>query len=201
MKYKLCDETAKILQNNRDESINTVMINSGQTDVGNSAKMLLSRTATYNSRTFQVFSKASPVFKHFQAPWVFKMDFKHFQVFLEHAIDHATTTTNNYSEWWTYLTSLWLEWVILHIIPHVHHSGYFLCEFYICCRQQYYRTTTFQTTSNSLTLPYFSIGESNIAFSVRFNDNITYSTVSHMSRKTTICASIGYFARLFHRKT
>jgi len=97
--------TAESLQYNRDESINTVKINSGQIDVRNSAKMLLSRTAAYNSRTFQVFSKASPVFKHFQAPGIFKMDFKHFQVFLKHAINHATTTTNNYSEWWTYLTS------------------------------------------------------------------------------------------------
>jgi len=49
------------------------------------AKMVFSTTAAYSSRTFQVLSMNSSIFKYFKGTWIFKTKFKHFQGLLKHA--------------------------------------------------------------------------------------------------------------------
>jgi len=61
-----------------------------------------------------------------------------------------------------------------------------------------YKVTTFQTTSNSLTLPMW-IGTL-LSMYVSMILPAIQLVVSYRSRKTTTCASIGYRARLFAKK-
>ena len=62
------------------------------------------------------------------------------------------------------------------------------------------RLTTVHITSNSLTFPWFSTGDGDIAFDVCFDDNITYTqlVVSYPRRKTTTCAK-SYFANILRQ--